>query len=79
MYTINYHTGAGNTTSDTLEDAMAIADSSAAYTQEHITIEDAEGNVVAKRFWWCCTQGVENEENPISFGDFGFYGDWSHE
>lgn len=78
MFKIKYGTGAGNTTADTLDEAMSIADEGAAYTQEHISIEDAEGNVVARRFWWSCTEGIENEENPIRFGDFGFYGDWQH-
>lgn len=77
-YTINYNTGAGNETieSEDLEAVKAQADEGAAYTQQPITIEDENGNEVARRSW----NGVEFEEgdaeDPIRFGSSGFYGDW---
>lgn len=78
MYYINYHTGVEDDTAETIEQAMQIADDAACYTQQKITIEDGNGNVVMTRPWW----GVEydpNEddcENPICFGSYGYYGDW---
>lgn len=77
MYYVNYHTGAGNETIDgTLEEAMKLADEGACYTQQNITIEDESGTVVALREWWGCMDGIEEMQDPIKFGSFGFYGDW---
>lgn len=77
MYHINYHTGAGNFSIDgTLEDAKRAADEGAAYTQQPIIIHDEDGNEVARRQWWGCREGIEECDDPISYGDFGFYGDW---
>lgn len=80
MYYINYQTGAGNDTSDTLEEAKRIADEGAAYTRQPIVIEDEDGNEVSRRSWY----GVEYNANeyycvdPILFGSFGFYSDWTN-
>lgn len=76
MLTINYNTGAGNDTAVTLQDAMRTADEGASYTQCNIDIEDEDGNIVAQRQWCGCTTDIELCDNPIDFGDFGFYGDW---
>lgn len=76
-YTINYHTGAGNFEFDgDLSDAMNQADSDAAYTQQSITIEDEDGNEIARRPWCSMLTGIEDQQNPIRFGDFGYYADW---
>jgi hypothetical protein len=75
MLTINYQTGITEE-AETLQEAMEKADNGAAYTQQNIIIEDENGNWVAKRSWWGCLTGIEECENPIQFGDFGFYGDW---
>jgi len=79
-YKINYHTGAGDTefTGDILL-AMATADSGAVYTQQPITIEDEDGNEVARRQWYGVLTGIEDCQNPIQFGDFGYYADWIEE
>ncbi len=76
-YTINYHTGAGNFEFDgDLWDAMTKADEDASYTQQPITIEDRDGNEVARRAWVGVLTGLDEVENPIQFGDFGYYTDW---
>ena len=77
-YYINYNTGAGNEWADTLEQAKAIADDGAAYTQQPIVIEDEDGNEITRRPWW----GVQYDEDegdetdPICFGSSGYFGDW---
>ena len=76
MYYINYNTGAGNETAESLSEAKRLADEGAAYTQRNITIYDDDGNEVAGRIWYGCMTDVELCEDPITFGDFGFYGDW---
>lgn len=76
MYTVNYHTGAGNSAAETLDDAKKVADNGACYTQQDITVEDEEGNVAARRTWYGCTDGISECISPIRFGNFGFYGDW---
>ena len=76
-YTVNYNTGAGNfEVSGPLYDAKNEADESACYTCEPITITDSDGKTVSRRSWWGCTDGIEDCEYPIQFGDFGYYGDW---
>lgn len=79
MYYINYHTGAGDDTADTLDEAMKLADEGAAYTKCGITIEDENGNEVAGRNWYGVPYSEDDDEpsdDPICFGDFGYYGDW---
>lgn len=77
-YTICYHTGAGNFEFDgDLNEAMGAADKGAAYTQQSITIEDGNGEEVARRQWY----GVEPDEEKegadiIQFGSYGYYGEW---
>ena len=76
-YLVNFHTGAGNFTADTLEEAMVRADEAAAYTQQDISIDDDNGTPIAIRRWYgVAYDPVLPEENPIDFGDFGFYADW---
>jgi hypothetical protein len=77
MYTILYHTGAGDIDGiEEIEEAMSKADKGVAYTQAPITIEDTDGNEVARREWFGLLSGIQEYQDPISFGDFGFYGDW---
>ena len=81
-YYINYHTGAGDKLiSGTLDDAKQAADSGACYTQRDITIEDEDGNEICRRRWWGVAYDEDEgvEESPITFGAFGYYGDWSDE
>ena len=62
-----------------LEDAMAKADEIACYTQQNIRIyaDDKRDALAAERCWY----GVEpdnevSEGDIISFGKFGYYGEW---
>lgn len=81
MFYINYNTGAGNKCADTLDEAMAMADDGACYTQADITIEDEDGTPILTRHWY----GVEFDEDenedkdPILFGSYGYYTDWRDE
>lgn len=77
-YTINYHTGAGDITADypSLDDAMREADEGIAYTQAPVTIEDGHGTVLATRMWYGTTDGFEDDEDAVCFGDFGCYTGW---
>lgn len=77
-YYIDYNTGAGNEWGDTLEDAQRIADAGASYTQCPIVITDEDGNEVSRRNWWglAYDENEVPEENPIRFGNFGYYSDW---
>lgn len=76
---IDYHTWAGNTTAETLEEAMRIADRGAAYTGEDISIYDDDDREVMRRRWWgsCNEDEIDAEDDPIVFGTFGFYGGWA--
>lgn len=92
-YYIDYNTGAGNEYAETLEEAKALADEGACYTQQSIHIYEVESETdndidydyyetprqpVAIRNWYGVAYDEEEsyEENPICFGDFGYYGDW---
>lgn len=74
---INYNTGAGNEwVTGTIEDAMKKADENATYTQETIAIENANHDELAHRSWHGTLEFIDGEENPIKFGDSGYYSDW---
>lgn len=84
-YLINYHTGAGNLIIDgALEEAMIEADEGAAYTQTDYDVCDPENpdKVYAVRRWWGVKYNDNPEDNdvleqdPICFGDYGYYSDW---
>lgn len=78
-YYINYHTGAGKEIASDLDGAKRIADSGTAYTQEAITIHDDTGAEVTRRNWYGLAYDPDSDtetEDPICFGDFGYYGDW---
>lgn len=79
-YYIRYHTGVGDEkVTGTITEAKEIADDGAAYTQQDISIEDENGNEIARRFWYGVkyNEDENDEQNPICFGDFGFYADWT--
>lgn len=78
MFNINYGTGAGNESAETLWEAKALADEGAAYTQADIVITDEDGDEVARRTWCGVAYDADEcgEENPINFGDYGYYTDW---
>jgi len=77
-YYINYGTYAGNEwVYGTLEKALEIADFNVTYTQESISITDKNNEIVAERPWNETIEYIENESNPIKFGNYGYYGDWA--
>lgn len=86
-YLIRYNTGAGDfKITGMLWEAKKAADEGAAYTQEDICIYeivDGDEKIVCRRAWWGYEYDEDNEdewcENPICFGSFGHYGDWSDE
>lgn len=79
-YTINYQTGITEEIEGTLEQAKAMADEGAAYTQQDITILDEKGETVACRSWWGVAydpdETDETEDEVIQFGSFGHYSAW---
>lgn len=78
-FVINYHTGVKNeVTANDLEDVKQIALEGISYTQENVSIEDSEGNVLTVARWY----GVVPEEDDqvlVQIGDFGFYQLWEDE
>ena len=80
LYYIKYHTGAGDETAASIDEAKRIADDGAAYTQQSITIEDEDGNEITRRPWWGVEYDPDETEDTvdeiISFGKFGYYGAW---
>ena len=58
-----------------LESIMNEADEWSAYNQSNIEIVD-NGIIVAYRSWCGCTDGLDDQENPIGFGELGYYADW---
>ena len=59
----------------TLQDAKKAADHDICYNQQRAEIYDDAGNLVSFRPWY----GMECEgdcEDPICFGQFGYYDDW---
>lgn len=79
-YYVNYHTGAGDytATTDDLDALLDNVDSGLAYTQQPVTVhaDDIDGDVVARRPWWGCLDGIDECESPVQFGTLGYYGDW---
>lgn len=60
-----------------IETAQETADNNACYCQESIIINDANEEEPSRiRRWWNTLDGLADNENPIQFGDFGYYADW---
>lgn len=83
-YYIDYNTGAGNEYAETLEEAKALADEGACYTQESIYIYEVDEEketkeLVSLRNWngVAYDEDEDSAENPICFGDFGYFDDWN--
>ncbi len=77
-YSINYNTGAGNEDDiETIDEAQAIADQGAAYTQQDIDLIDDATSETLTRKWCGCLDGLDECDDPIQFGSFGYYGDWA--
>jgi hypothetical protein len=63
----------------TLEDAIEIADERVTYNQEDMKILDENGKEAATRTWYGSLDGIEDCEDAIEFGSYGYYTDWSIE
>jgi hypothetical protein len=80
MYRVDFGTGAGNENGfETVDDAKQYADDGAEYTQCNICIYDEDSDeLVSERKW--VGLPLDDElglvENPICFGNFGYYDDW---
>ena len=62
-----------------LDEAMAKADGMACYTQQNIRIyaDEKRDILIAERRWYGVAPDDEIAEGDIiSFGKFGFYGEW---
>ena len=74
-YTISDSRWNEDIAADTLEEAERKADQRLSYTQRTITLMQ-DGLVVACRRWYPTLEGIEDCENPIQYGSFGYYSDW---
>lgn len=75
-YIIDYGTTFKKVKSEDIDELKKIADENTAYNQEDICIKNEEDEIIARRKWYSTKDGIEEEVNPIDYGDFGFYGDW---
>lgn len=80
---VNYNTGAGDFYAETLEKAKAEADEGNCYTQKDVEIyADWNGEnerLVAKRVWCGVEYDAEGdgyEEDPVCYGNYGYYTSW---
>lgn len=85
MFTINYNNGLWGLWDEcdgTLDEAKAMADECADYTQCDITIEDENHEEVARRRWYGVpfdpSETETTEDEVIQFGSFGFMTDGSN-
>lgn len=77
-YIINYHTGVTEEVEvNGLSEAKKVAEEGIAYTQENITIETLDGEVIATAYWY----GVSPQEGDdvLEVVGGGFYQMWSDE
>lgn len=78
-FVINYHTGVKNeVTANDLEDVKQIALEGIAYTQENVSIEDTEGNVLTVARWYS-VEPEEDDQILTQIGNYGFYQLWEDE
>ena len=75
MYTLSDGLWSENIEADTLEEAEQKADKCLSYTQRSMALME-NGSVVARRPWYPTLEDIEDCENPVQYGSFGYYGDW---
>lgn len=80
-YIINYHTGVGNQEVEVndLSEAKEIAKEGINYTQQNVSIEDAEGNTVTTATWYGVEPSEEDEDYVLEIIGGGFYQIWDDE
>lgn len=81
MYKVNFNTGVGNVTAETLEEAKQSALDGMGYTQQAIVIEDEHGNEITRSQWYGVEPSEEDYENGNVLEEIGggFYQRWSDE
>ncbi|PFV02936.1 hypothetical protein COK98_25745 [Bacillus cereus] len=77
-YIVNYHTGVTEEVEvNGLSEAKKVAEEGIAYTQENITIETLDGEIITTAYWY----GVSPQEDDdvLETVGGGFYQIWSDE
>lgn len=79
VFFINYHTGAGNETVmvNDLQEAKEIAKEGIRYTQQNVTIENVNGDVICTARWYALSP--EEEDHVLEHIGGGFYQIWDDE
>ncbi|MEI5888241.1 hypothetical protein WBS53_27700 [Bacillus albus] len=77
-YIVNYHTGVTEKVEvSDLSEAKKVAEEGIAYTQESITIETLDAEVITTAYWYGVSQKEGDEVLEVVGG--GFYQTWSDE
>ncbi|WP_242785853.1 hypothetical protein [Bacillus cereus] len=77
-YIVNYHTGVTEEVEvNDLSEAKKIAEEGIAYTQEKITIETLDGEVITTSYWYGISP--QKDDNVLETVGGGFYQMWSDE
>ncbi|MDA2150806.1 hypothetical protein PDN20_19285 [Bacillus cereus] len=77
-YIVNYHTGVTEEVEvNDLSEAKKIAEEGIAYTQEKITIETLDGEVITTSYWYGISP--QEDDNVLETVGGGFYQVWSDE
>ena len=75
-YVVNFNNGCGYESSLDLRDLISEINSCICYTKQSITIEDEDGNTVARLPFSSTRDYIEMFDVVADFGDFGYYGEW---
>ncbi|UYX55901.1 hypothetical protein M3Y14_32240 (plasmid) [Bacillus thuringiensis] len=77
-YIVNYHTGVTDEVEvNNLSEAKKVAEEGIAYTQEKITIETLDGEVITTAYWYGISP--QEDDNVLETVGGGFYRTWSDE
>ncbi|ARX70161.1 hypothetical protein [Bacillus thuringiensis] len=77
-YIVNYHTGVTEEVEvNDLSEAKKVAEEGIAYTQEKITIETLDGEVITTSYWYGISP--QEDDNVLEMVGGGFYQVWSDE
>ena len=76
-YLINFHNGITEEIEvNNLEEARYETTKRMTYTQEKVTIETLDGEVLQTSYWYGTT-ATEDDDVLFFIGDFGFYSSWT--
>ncbi|MEG0978056.1 MAG: hypothetical protein RSC93_07320 [Erysipelotrichaceae bacterium] len=80
-YKVDYENGhVSNYMFCEIESVKKDIDENCCYTQNDIKIIDiATHKIVSKRIWCGCLDGIKIFDNPIQFGNYGYYSDWMND